>query len=163
MTNYQKSAVKFLTGILLLSTAGAFAQLSKGPRAELASITRPNHHSGWIYFKDDLQLRPDDVFSRYKAAWALGADDELRLQRSMEMYGTGMEQQRYQQYYKGVKVHGAVFNLYLREGRAVKANGRLVHDLVSDVTPDLSEEQALASALRALDAQDYGWNDIRYV
>ncbi len=163
MKNKNYRAALILFGIVLLSTHITSAQLSKGPRAELAAITRTNPATGWIYFKDNLQLTPEALFHQHKQAFALNADDEMRFDRSMEMHLTGMQQYKYQQYYKNIKVHGAVANLYLKDGIVVKANGRLVHDLHKNTIPSIGEDKALASVLAHLPANDYGWTDIRYI
>ncbi|MBK9317593.1 MAG: hypothetical protein IPM91_01325 [Bacteroidetes bacterium] len=141
MKNKNYSAALLLFGIVLLSTHITSAQLSKGPRAELAAITRTNPATGWIYFKDNLQLTPEALFHQHKQAFALKADDEMRFDRSMEMHLTGMQQYKYQQYYKNIKVHGAVANLYLKDGIVVKANGRLVHDLHKNIIRPLEKKK----------------------
>ena len=143
MKNKNYRAALILFGIVLLSTHITSAQLSKGPRAELAAITKTNPATGWIYFKDNLQLTPEALFHQHKQAFALKADDEMRFDRSMEMHLTGMQQYKYQQYYKNIKVHGAVANLYLKDGLVVKANGRLVHDLHKNTAPAIGEEKAI--------------------
>ena len=69
----------------------------------------------------------------------------------------GMTTSKFQQYHKGVEVHGAIA-LFHQKGRNLKSmNGRIVSDISLDVQPTISEELALKIALGEVNAKAYRW------
>lgn len=146
--------------ISLLLCIGCYsvkAQLTKGPRQELVHITEDQSKTSWLHFKRELAITPEQLFTVHKDAFALRPADEMRKDRELPMR-TGYIQERYQQYYNGLPVYGAGINVYSKDGIAIKANGRVIHDLQAPATPVITEEKALATALDNFKSRDYAWN-----
>jgi Zn-dependent metalloprotease len=71
----------------------------------------------------------------------------------------GITQEQFQQYYNGIPVKGGNVNVYTRDGIAIKANGKIIHDLNIPSAPAVDENQALDAALVFLGHNDYAWED----
>ena len=86
----------------------------------------------------------------------MNPEDELRLIRT-EADQLGFTHQRFQQFYKGVKVDGAIYTVHEKGGRILTLSGnfRDVTDL--DVNPFISPDQALQYAMQHVGAAKYAW------
>jgi Zn-dependent metalloprotease len=71
----------------------------------------------------------------------------------------GIIHQRYQQYYKGIKVENAEYMLHGKNGVIKTMNGDFQIANIPSVIPALSEEQALSDALNYVNAKEYKWED----
>jgi len=89
---------------------------------------------------------------------ALGADDQL-LPARLETDQLGFSHQRYEQYYKGVKVEHAVYTAHSRGGLLESLSGDFEKIGSLSVVPTLSADDALAKALATVGAQKYMWQD----
>ncbi|MDO7873376.1 M4 family metallopeptidase [Hymenobacter sp. ASUV-10] len=90
---------------------------------------------------------------------ALGAGEELRLLRH-ETDPLGFSHERFQQYYKGVKVEHGQFSTHERNGRIELLSGELKRPAAGlRVRPALSEAVALQRALAIVGARRYKWQD----
>ncbi|SFC84136.1 Por secretion system C-terminal sorting domain-containing protein [Flexibacter flexilis DSM 6793] len=71
----------------------------------------------------------------------------------------GMVHEKYQQFYKGIKVEFATYTLHAKNGLVETASGdyRTISDL--SITPSLSEAQALAKATKYIGAKSYKWEN----
>jgi bacillolysin len=88
---------------------------------------------------------------------ALTANDELRPLRT-ETDELGMVHQRFQQYYRGVKVEHGELSVHARTGRIELLSGELLRAAAMPaVQPALSEATALQHALQAVGARVYQW------
>ncbi len=67
--------------------------------------------------------------------------------------------ERYQEYYKGIKVEHARYYVHAKDGKIISVNGdfRKLENL--NVNPSISEEAALEKALNKIGAQKYMWED----
>ncbi|MCB0608957.1 MAG: M4 family metallopeptidase [Lewinella sp.] len=92
----------------------------------------------------------------FNAYLEMGQDDELRLERT-DTDNLGFSHYRYQQYYKGVKVDGAIYTVHEKGGRILTLSGnfRSVFDL--DVGAFISPDQALQYAMQHVGAGKYAW------
>ena len=71
----------------------------------------------------------------------------------------GFESLKLQQYYKGIKVEHGRLNAISKNGNLSKVVGRYINVENLSTTPSLTEEQALAFALKNINAQKYIWED----
>lgn len=69
----------------------------------------------------------------------------------------GYTHQRYQQYYKGIPVEGAVLNSHSINGRVISFNGRIAGFSSSDYAVSVNEQNALNFALQHINAKTYKW------
>ena len=137
-----------LTG--LLGRAGVRAQTLEAARALPATgtpIVRP------------LAGRPAlaRVQQVLRQELALTPDDNLRLLRS-ETDEQGGVHERFQQYYRGVKVEHGVVSAHAQAGRIERVSGELAPTATRPaVQPALTEAAALQQALHAVGARVYKW------
>lgn len=71
----------------------------------------------------------------------------------------GFENQKLQQYYKGIKVEHGRLNAISKNGNLSKVVGRYVSVENLNVTPSLTEKQALEFALKHINAEKYIWEN----
>ncbi|GAA4352157.1 hypothetical protein GCM10023185_11550 [Hymenobacter saemangeumensis] len=89
----------------------------------------------------------------------LGPDEQMRPLRS-EADGIGFTHERFQQYYRGVKVEHGVYTVHERGGRIESLSGEVKRPAPGlSVQPALSESAALQRALAAVGARRYKWED----
>jgi Zn-dependent metalloprotease len=89
----------------------------------------------------------------------LGAGEELRLLRR-ETDPLGFAHERFQQYYRGVKVEHGQYSTHERNGRIELLSGELKRPAAGlSLQPALSEAAALQRALAAVGASRYKWQD----
>jgi len=89
---------------------------------------------------------------------SLGTDDQLRPART-ETDQLGFSHQKFEQYYKGVRVEHATYTAHSRGGQIETLSGDFEKVSAVSVTPTLSTEAALASAMRFVGAKKYMWQD----
>ncbi len=123
---------------------------------KVADIVVTPRGSKWLVLRQDAHIPPKTIFEENRAAFYLGKDDQMDIQRIKED-DLGFTHYRYQQTYQGIKVEGAEMLVHARDGYAVRTNGNIVSGLALSVQPSISEEQALEWALMAFDADLYMW------
>lgn len=85
------------------------------------------------------------------------ANDELR-SAFVERPGGGLQVERFDQYYKGVRVEHGSFSMTSKNGVASYAFGRFYPtSAVSGITPSMDEATALTRAKAAVPAEKYAW------
>ncbi len=90
---------------------------------------------------------------------ALGPNDQMRPLRT-EADALGMVHERFQQYYKGVKVEHGQYSAHLRNGVVESLSGELKRPAAGLVVrPALTEAAALTRALAAVGATRYKWQE----
>ena len=88
----------------------------------------------------------------------MNSNDSLKLIKETRD-NLGITHQRYQQYYKGIKIEGGEFLLHGRNDTIDFMNGNFETVEISSVVPKLTEKQALAQALQFVNAEKYLWED----
>jgi bacillolysin len=91
---------------------------------------------------------------------ALGTDDQLRPART-ETDQLGFSHQKFEQYYKGVKVEHATYTAHSRGGQIETLSGDFEKVEAVSVKPSLSADDALGQAMRFVGAKKYMWQDAR--
>ncbi len=89
---------------------------------------------------------------------ALSTDDQL-LPARLETDQLGFSHQRFEQYYKGVKVEHATYTAHSRGGQLASLSGDFEKIGALSVTPTLSADAALNRALAVVGAKKYMWQD----
>jgi bacillolysin len=91
---------------------------------------------------------------------ALGTNDQLKPART-ETDQLGFSHQKFEQFYKGVKVEHATYTAHSRGGQIETLSGDLEKIEAINVTPSLSADAALARAIAFVGAKKYMWQDAR--
>ncbi len=99
-----------------------------------------------------------DVTRVLRQQLQLGPNDELRPLRT-ETDELGYVHERFQQYYRGVKVEHGQYAAHSRHQRIETLSGEVKHPAGVSVRPTLSEATALQRALAAVGARRYMWQD----
>ncbi|MBC5991735.1 M4 family metallopeptidase [Pontibacter cellulosilyticus] len=152
MKHYYVYASIFLCGLLYSPTAEAQDQAKVKQRIEAANGT-----PAFIAFENNgAAHRSDQATEVLKKYLNLSAADEMRAAKS-EKDDVGYTHQRYEQFYKGIKVEHAAYLVHSKNGVVQSINGDFRK--VSDVStkPALSEKAALSSALIYINAEKYMW------
>jgi|GEM_PF-7133822 len=113
----------------------------------------------WLYIATDYEILVEDFWDTYLEDMGLTEYNE------MVLYDTthdelGYIHYWYKQYYKDIEVEGAMYVLHENEYQELYlAHGRIIENL--DLTGDtlVSEEDALTTALNAIDADTFAWED----
>ncbi|SHL39452.1 M4 family metallopeptidase [Hymenobacter psychrotolerans] len=95
--------------------------------------------------RDQLQLTSDDQLLPLKSE----ADD------------LGFAHEKFQQYYKGIKVEHATYSVHARGGKVQSISGQFERVRGLNVTPSLSADAALQQAMAFVGARKYMWQDER--
>ena len=93
-----------------------------------------------------------------KSILKVPAGVDYKLQRTEKDPVIG-QLERYQQYYKGIKVEHGRYFLHLSGQAIVSMNGSYIDVEGIDVKPSISEKEALKSALKKIGAKKYMWED----
>ncbi|WP_165768390.1 M4 family metallopeptidase [Hymenobacter amundsenii] len=156
-----------LAGALTLFSGSAAAQFhvnSKDktpyPKDKISKIAKEVRSDGWIFFKETLKEKPQELASKYKESLGLGPADELRVTEA-SADELGITRYRYTQYHGSWPVEGADFSIYGKAEKPLFASGRLVQTLLAPQVPALTEAKALATALSSVPAKRYQWQDLR--
>ncbi len=150
----RKTALFFFIPLFALLTSATYGQISKN----ITKIASIKDASGWIQFRNDLSLDPSKVFISNKNDFGLGNSDQMEVYRK-ETDKSGFTHYRYQQFYNGIPVEGAVFLIHSSEGKAVTGNGKIITGLKLSATPSISADYAVQKAIAYTNAKKYMWED----
>lgn len=110
-----------------------------------------------------IQLREDaKVYAPDAEAWlgkTVNLSDKHAYRKISESREDKVKQvhSRYQLYYKGIPVEGAIYNIHSAGGKILSANGVYYHGREIEVNPVLKESEAFREAVRYVNARKYGW------
>ncbi len=90
----------------------------------------------------------------------LSSDDQL-LQTKTEADELGFVHEKYQQYYKGIKVEHGTYSVHARQGTVQSISGQFERVRGLNTTPSLDASAALNRALAFVGAKTYMWQDAR--
>ena len=109
-----------------------------------------------IKFRDGSGIPLKSFFNEYKKTFGLSDDNEIK---SFKVFTdkTGQTIHRFRQYYKGIELAEVQFILHEKNSTVVNTSGKLISNLNLDVTPSLSESEALKYALANVNAESYMW------
>jgi len=126
--------------------------------SEMVKIATPTSNADWIHIKPEITINPLTFFSTQKKALNLGANDEMRLQKTEEDK-IGMIHYQYYQFYKGYRIISGEYMLHAKSNKLITANGKMIVGLNKTPVIRLTREVALKNALRFLPAAQYAWEN----
>ncbi|MFC2152915.1 M4 family metallopeptidase [Bacteroidota bacterium] len=94
-----------------------------------------------------------DVFKEYLKT---NGNDEMKKVRTKNDE-LGFTHERYEQFYKGVKVESAIYNVHIKDGKIESINGNFKRIGNININSKISEETALQKALDYIGANVYMW------
>lgn len=107
------------------------------------------HKSQAIRVPLGTRVLKEEFFKVYAARFDLGPHDSFVAHKEGPSLIAGQTFAKYQQFYRGVPVVGAQYNISLRDGLVVSGLGRTVSGLSLDVRPQTTEVEALRAAKQA--------------
>lgn len=102
-----------------------------------------NHENFMVEMKDEFNFQIDDNLELIKTT-----NDKI-----------GFTHFKYSQKYKGIAVFGAQYIIHEKNGKATSANGNFISNLNLDVTPVISKDDAIKSAMKSIGLPKYRWED----
>ncbi len=119
----------------------------------------PSGKINFARFKTNPDNKMQNTQAFLKNILQLKQDDELRLikQTTDEL---GISHNKYQQYYKGIKVEHAEFSVHNKSGIIEIINGEINDINIASVKPSVAEKDALTKALSFVNAKKYKWEDV---
>lgn len=123
--------------ILFLATTATFAQLDSRV-GELAKRFKP---FGWVEVRDDVNVGPAEFFESFGQNFGLGDKDVMRLVH-VDSSNPKRTRHRFQQYHDGLEVEGAVYVVHANDARVGRANGKIVSDVLMNIQPHYTAEEA---------------------
>lgn len=99
-----------------------------------------------------------DMGNLFQKHYKMEATDELRPLRS-ENDALGFTHEKFQQYYKGIKVESAVSTLHSKGGTATMITGNYHRLSGVEVVPAISKKTAFSAAKAHVSAQRYQWEE----
>jgi bacillolysin len=151
---------KYSTGAFLALGAAMLPFLAQAQTAdrlqkkELGQDGQPT----LIQFRDGARPSSTDGAFVLREQLRLGTDEQMRPAR-LETDQFGFSHQKFDQYYKGVKVEHATYTVHARGGAVESLSGDYEKVAKLNTTPSLSADAALGRALAAVGAQKYMWQD----
>ena len=140
--------------LIIFSTSGLFAQDVE------KMITGDDGSPSFIKFKVGAkslsQGNAKQVLTKYLP---VKENDDLK-RVSLENDNIAFTHEKYQQYYKGIKVEGGTYKVHSKNGMIESINGNF-KSIKSDlnISPGISEKQALKKALAYVGAKTYMWEN----
>jgi len=107
--------------------------------------------------KEESHVNRDNANGVFNKNLEMQADDELRLIKS-EKDHLDFTHDKYQQYFKKVKVEGAVYSVHSRNNLIESYSGEYKGITNFDVTPSISATQGLQAAINHVGAKVYAWD-----
>ena len=109
-----------------------------------------------IRFEEGTSVTKTNFFEKYKIFFGLTNDYQfVQVQQLTDQLG--QTHYRFNEFYKGVEVLNAQLILHESNGLIHYANGKAVHRIEMSVSPSVTEQSALQSALNRVDAEIYKW------
>ncbi|WP_303309889.1 M4 family metallopeptidase [Hymenobacter sp. BT730] len=148
---------KYPAVALLVLGSAMFAQAQNGVRVN-QRIASEDGQPELINFAEGRSYKVAEAQRMFREQLGLQKDEAL-VRSQTEQDALGFVNERYQQYYKGIKVENGVYLMHARKGEVETINGKLERVGAIKTTPSLSEAQALGRAVSFVGAKKYMWQD----
>ncbi|NQU84627.1 MAG: M4 family metallopeptidase [Mariniphaga sp.] len=143
----------FVTFITALICINAYTQKNEIKEMKIGYSGAPSY---LVFNTDKEQYTKGQEKNIWKEYLGISSSDKLEMIKS-RTGKNGMEHQKFQQYYKGVKVEGGVYTLHIKKGNIESANGTYLKIDGLDINPVLFEEEAILAAIENTKATKYAW------
>jgi bacillolysin len=150
------------TNITFLMTLMTCIQLTAQVKKQEVKLRDQNGNPKLIELKvTKISNQKESINTFLKQQFKTSESTEFRAKSNqiVKKQKKGFENQKLQQYYKGVKVEHGRLNAISKNGNLSKVVGSYVSVENLSTTPNLTKEQALNFALKHINAEKYIWED----
>ncbi|WP_027378130.1 M4 family metallopeptidase [Kaistella palustris] len=116
-----------------------------------------------VEFKDGSTRNAASVSNLFKEILKLTAGQELRLVKTENDFSGKFVDEKYQLYFRNIKVEGGVYNVHYKNGNLISMNGAVFQDDSAAAVPAISSSAAFDAAVKSVNAQKYMWEDAGYI
>lgn len=145
-----KSIKPIFIAIAILTNSIVFAQVN-------AKISDKAPFQKYLKFEEGGLLK-EEAIATFKKEYNLGKGYSFNSYRTTKD-GTEMIHERFQEYYKGIKVEFGVLITHSRNNQVLTVNGELYNSNGLDIIPTLSKSEAFQRVITNVNAQKYLWED----
>jgi len=141
-----------LFALMLFITSAGFAQ---------KVANRQYNNSGtpvFVQMDRNESVSMNKAQDLFKSELNMKSGDELRLVSEFNDE-LGYKHQKFQQFYKGIKVENGLYNVHAKEGKIEVLNGDFLSINDMPTLPGLTEKEALQIALGFVNAEVYMWQN----
>ena len=131
----------------------AFFVLLQFAYAQKSEKNKPNPR----FIRENSGSNRNQARSVFQKHFNLRAEDDLRSEKS-ETDELGFTHDKYQQYYKGIKVEGAVYTVHSRKNMIESLSGEFKGLDSINVAPKVTAAAALDAAMKKINAKLYAWD-----
>ncbi|MCA8833204.1 M4 family metallopeptidase [Hymenobacter pini] len=149
---------KYSAATLLLLGGVASSALAQDYSRVQTKDLNDNGTPYMVRFRAGQEAQLSNAQSLLREQLQLTSDDQL-LQAKTEADQLGFVHEKYQQYYKGIKVDYATYSVHARQGRVESISGQFETVRGLNITPSLNASAALERALSFVGAKRYMWQD----
>lgn len=152
---------KLLGKITLFTAISLFALETSAQNAEKnvkQKVTDEKGKPSLIVFNDNSSYKSTDSQKTFKEQ--LGMNNNSQFSRTkIESDKAGYSHEKFQLYYKGIKVEYGTYSLHSKNGKLTSMSGEYYDIKDIDATPTISKETALEKAIKQIGASKYLWEN----
>ncbi|WP_304344412.1 M4 family metallopeptidase [Chryseobacterium koreense] len=116
-----------------------------------------------VIFKANAGLTTSYTKTLLNEILNLKPSQELKLIKSEKDFTGKFTDEKYQLYFKNIKVEGGIYNVHYKNGNLISMNGEIYHSDAAPSSPEISASSAFSLAVKSVGAQKYMWEDADYV
>lgn len=125
-------------------------------------VTNSNGGISLVVFKANSGLNSSSTNTLFKEVLKLSKDEQLKLIKTEKDFTGKFVDEKYQFYFKDIKVEGGIYHLHYQNGNLLSMNGEIFQYVPADYRPAISETAAFNEAVKSVGAQKYMWQDADY-
>ncbi|PLX16843.1 MAG: hypothetical protein C0597_07645, partial [Marinilabiliales bacterium] len=137
--------------ILIVFASASFAQ-----KIEKQTLDRNGHPSFVKFDTKDKSFSKTQTNAVFSSIFSMTKNDEYKSLRS-EKDQIGYTHERFQQYYKGIKVEHGIYIVHSREDAIESLSGEFKKIKDISIVPSISEKEAIDKAVAFVNADKYMW------
>ncbi|WP_426493551.1 M4 family metallopeptidase [Hymenobacter sp. 102] len=149
---------KYSAATLLLLGGVTSSALAQDYSRVQAKELNDNGTPYMVQFRTGAEAQLSNAQAVLREQLQLTQDDQL-VQAKTEADQLGFVHEKYQQYYKGIKVDYATYSVHARQGRVESISGQFETVRGLNIAPSLTASAALERALSFVGAKRYMWQD----
>ncbi len=148
---------KLYTIVLLFFSQQLFAQKNAYISINDETIFKSKTNYGWVTFNEGIAIKPEQLFVQYANAFGLTNGFTMQLLKKSDAVN-GYSHYKFNEYYNGIKIENADYNVHTKNGYLTTANGDIYTGKISSKVA-VTEANALKAALIKTNAKEYYWQN----